>query len=171
MKDRIIDERGMIDLSVSDYDRVIIIYSQIVRIIEKVSIKLSLDPKMNLILRKLTASVDFLSLEKQVRRFNDELIKFDESGITVEAEPIDSKRLHILVRLRGRAIVAFRTLLNVRDNTKDDLQRENLKGWIPVMLESLNHALGLIRLHPRMTNDTFFQNIEEDFPKNLVEKR
>jgi len=162
MRDRIIDERGMIDLSVSDYDRVLIIYSQIVRIIEKVSIKLSLDPEMNRILRESTTSIDFLSLENQVRRFKDELIKFDKTVIKVEDEPIDSKRLHSLNSLRDRTIAAFRTLLNVRDNTKDDLQRENLNRWIPFMLDSLNHALGLIRLHPKMTNDPSFQNIVDE---------
>ena len=127
MRDKIIDEKGMIDFRVSDFDRVIIVYGLIVEMIERVTISLRLDPEMIGILKESVISIDFLSLEDQLKRFKDELIKFDETGITVEAETIDSKRLHILDGLRGRAIEAFSNLVNIRDNTTDDQLEENLK--------------------------------------------
>jgi len=169
--------RGFNSSEVSPLERVIWIYGKLVNELEQTVADLKLQQLSenceDANLKHFLESSTITNLGEQfsvIKGYRDDLRIFQNS---IEKNiPIDSRILSILDKLRDRAIKAMRTIGNFIFNSKSEQDKVTLTNFLEISQTVINETLSILRMHPRLVNDSSFKNIDKSdiVPKSADKK-
>jgi hypothetical protein len=149
--------------------KIIMIYASIVTDLEITSESILRKNKLKENLNKLLEMTS-VSIGEQKRTIERYLLEVEVLRNSMNiSEKIETVWLINIDNLRERAISSFRTIENYINKTGDNDERIQLREYSDFMRTSINLVLWTLRLHPRLENDSSYQNIEENdnVPKSI----